>query len=155
RWLPHPRAVLNFGTRAEANGSFGTRVVPRAGASLAVRYGQGFWGDIRVRVFYGQGIKEPRFDQSYGSFVCSPGNPSLRPERSHTWNVGVDQKLASDRLKVSAEYFSNRFFDIISFSVLLPPPGSGCSFFGTFFNTDEARARGTNLSAEIRPRAWL
>jgi len=155
RWLPHPRAVLNFGTRAEANGSFGTRVVPRAGASLAVRYGQGFWGDTRVRVFYGQGIKEPRFDQSYGSFVCSPGNPSLRPERSHTWNVGVDQKLASDRVKVSAEYFSNRFFDIISFSVLLPPPGSGCSFFGTFFNTDEARARGTNLSAEIRPRAWL
>jgi outer membrane cobalamin receptor len=155
RWVPHARAVLNFGARAEANGSFGTRVVPRAGASLAVRHGQGFWGDTRVRVFYGQGIKEPRFDQSYGSFVCAPGNPSLRPERSHTWNVGVDQKLASDRVRVSAEYFSNRFFDIISFSVLLPPPGSGCSFFGTFFNTDEARARGTNLSAEIRPLTWL
>lgn len=155
RWLPHPRAVLNFGARAEANGSFGTRVVPRAGVSLAVRYGRGLWGDTRARVFYGQGIKEPRFDQSYSSFVCSPGNPSLRPERSRTWTVGVDQKLASDRVKVSAEYFSNRFFDIISFSALLPPAGSGCSFFGTFFNTDQARARGTNLSAEMRPLPWL
>jgi vitamin B12 transporter len=153
RWLPHSRAVLNFGARAEANGSFGTRAVPKAGASLAVRYGQGLWGDTRVRVFYGQGIKEPRFDQNYGTYVCFPGNPSLKPERSHTWNVGVDQKLASDRAKVSAEYFHNRFYDIISFGVLQPTPG--CDFRGNFFNTDEARARGMNLSLETQPARWF
>ncbi len=119
RWLPLPRVVLNFGARAEANDNFGTRVVPRLGASLAVRYGQGLWGDTRVRAFYGQGIKEPRFDQTFGTDPCDPGNPSLRPERSRTWNAGVDQKLASDHVKISGEYFQNRFYDIVSFGIVL------------------------------------
>jgi vitamin B12 transporter len=155
RYLPHPRASLNVGLRAEANASFGTRVVPRAGGSLALRYGRGFWGDLRFHAFYGQGIKEPRFDQTFGSNLCFPGNPSLRPERSRTWSVGLEQKLADDRLQVSAEYFSNRFYDIVSFGTAVPPPGSGCGFFGTFFNTDLARARGLNLAAVAHIRRWL
>src|SRR6202022_4005098 len=94
-YRPHSRISVNFGARAEANANFGTRVVPRAGASLALRFGKGFWGDTRLRAFYGQGIKEPRFDQTFGSNACFPGNPSLRPERSKTWSVGLEQKLAS------------------------------------------------------------
>jgi vitamin B12 transporter len=155
RYLPHPRASLNFGLRAEANANFGTRVVPRAGASLALRLGKGFWGDTRLRAFYGQGIKEPRFDQTFGSNACFPGNPSLRPERSKTWSVGLEQKLASDRVNFSADYFSNRFYDIVSFESTAPPPGSACGFFGTFFNTDLARARGINLTAVAHPLRWL
>jgi vitamin B12 transporter len=155
RYLPHPRVSLDFGLRAEANANFGTRVVPRAGVSLALRRANGFWGDTRLRAFYGQGIKEPRFDQTFGSSLCFPGNPSLRPERSKTWSVGLEQKLASDRIIISADYFSNRFYDIVSFEDIAPPPGSSCGFFGTFFNTDLARARGTNLSAVARPLRWL
>ena len=155
RYLPHPRVSLNFGLRAEANANFGTRVVPRAGTSLALRQGKGFFGDTRLRAFYGQGIKEPRFDQTFGSNACFPGNPSLRPERSKTWSVGLEQKLTSDRMIFSADYFSNRFYDIVSFESTAPPPGSSCGFFGTFFNTDLARARGFNLTAVARPLRWL
>ncbi len=155
RYLPHPRVSLNFGLRAEANANFGTRVVPRAGTSLALRQGKSFLGDTRLRAFYGQGIKEPRFDQTFGSSACFPGNPSLRPERSKTWSVGLEQKLASDRMIFSADYFSNRFYDIVSFESTAPPPGSSCGFFGTFFNTDLARARGLNLTAIARPLRWL
>ena len=162
RYLPHPRISLNLGVRAEANGNFGTRVVPRAGASLALRYGKGFWGDTRYRAFYGEGIKEPRFDQSYGTDPCDPGNPSLKPEASKNWTTGIDQKLANDRIKVSSDYFSNRFYDIVSFTYCSPggpcpiAPPSGCpSGFGTFFNTDLARARGTNIAVEARATKWL
>jgi outer membrane cobalamin receptor len=155
RYFPHPRVSLNFGLRAEANANFGTRVVPRGGASLALRLGKGVFGDLRLRGFYGQGIKEPRFDQTFGSNACFPGNPSLRPERSKTWNVGLEQKLASDRVTFSADYFSNRFYDIVSFESTAPPPGSSCGFFGTFFNTDLARARGLNLTTVARPLRWL
>jgi vitamin B12 transporter len=155
RYLPHPRASLNFGLRAETNANFGTRVVPRAGASLALRFGKGFWGDTRLRAFYGQGIKEPRFDQTFGSNACFPGNALLRPERSKTWSVGLEQKVASDRVTFSADYFSNRFYDIVSFESTAPPPGSSCGFFGTFFNTDLARARGLNMTAVARPLRWL
>ncbi len=153
RWSPHPRLVLSAGGRAEANGVFGTRVVPRAGVSYALHYGHGLWGDARVRAFYGQGIKEPRFDQSYGTDLCFPGNPLLRPERSRTWSAGVDQTLSSDRVRISAEYFQNRFYDIISFGSVAGIPG--CGFAGTFFNTDLARSRGANVVVETKPLRWL
>lgn len=154
RWTPHPRLSLNAGARAEANDSFGTRVVPRAGASATLRYGHGFWDATRLRGLYGQGIKEPRFDQSFSPDPCFPGNPSLRPERSRTVSAGIEQALASERVKVSANYFSNRFYDVVSFA-LIPAP-AGCHFgAGTFFNTDLARARGANVTVESRPARWL
>jgi len=155
RWLPIPRLTLSAGARAEANTTFGTRVVPRAGVVYALRYGKGFWGDTRARFSYGQGFKEPALEQSFGSDPCFPGNSTLRPERSQTYDVGVDQFLAADRLRLSATYFNNRFRDIVSFtfdSATTPacPFGTGSSF-----NTDLARARGVHLSGELRLRHWL
>ena len=163
RYSPHPRASLNFGVRAEANGYFGTRVVPRAGASLALLQGRGFWGETRLRAFYGQGIKEPRFDQIFDDAFGDIGNPNLKPESSKTWAIGLDQKLDNDRIRVTGEYFSNRFYDMISFAFCggsnnfcSLPTGTGPIFgFGYFFNTDRARARGTNITAEARVNRWL
>jgi len=142
-------------------------VVPRVGASLALLQGRGFWGETRFRAFYGQGIKEPRFDQLFNDQFGDIGNPSLKPESSKTWTVGIEQKLDNDRVKLTAEYFSDNFYDLISFafcSPLAPPetgntcglaiPGAPASF-GYFFNTDRARARGVNISAESQVRPWL
>jgi outer membrane cobalamin receptor len=155
RWLPISRLTLSAGVRAEDNTTFGTRVVPRAGAVLALRYGAGFWGDTRVRFSYGQGIKEPSLDESFGSDPCFPGNNTLKPERSRTIDAGIDQVLDSDKLRVSATYFDNRYRDIVSFA-FDPVTTPGCTFgTGTFFNTDLARARGVNFSGDFRPRRWL
>ena len=148
RYTPISRLTLDFGGRVEANSSFGTRVVPRAGGTYALRYGKGFFGDTRYHAFYGQGIKEPRFDQTFGTDPCVPGNPNLRPEASKGWTTGFDQKLASDRWKLSADYFYSRFYDIVSFA-----PTS--AFCGTYFNTDLAFARGANLASEVRVNKWL
>src|SRR5207248_2567430 len=49
RWSPVSRLTLSAGGRAEANTSFGTRVVPRAGAVLVLRHAKGFLGDTRLR----------------------------------------------------------------------------------------------------------
>jgi vitamin B12 transporter len=162
RYRPHPRASLNFGGRAEDNANFGTRVVPRAGASLVLLYGKGFRGDTLFRAFYGEGIKEPRFDQIYGDNFGDFGNPSLKPEASKTWTVGLDQKFLSDHVRLTAEYFSSRFYDIVSFefcsslnnfcNLTSPVVPSG---FGYYFNTDLARARGVNLSGEAKFKHWL
>src|SRR2546425_4934190 len=65
RWWPHARVTMSVGARAEANEQFGTRVVPRAGASMVLHTGAGLWGDTRARVFYGPGVKEPRFGPSF------------------------------------------------------------------------------------------
>src|SRR5207247_225348 len=51
RWQPLARLTLSAGARAEANTTFGTRVVPRAGAVYALDAGRGFnlSGQLRLR----------------------------------------------------------------------------------------------------------
>jgi vitamin B12 transporter len=154
RWQPVSRLILSAGARIEDNSDYGTRAVPRAGATLALRTARGALGDTRLRATYGQGIVEPRFDQSFGEDPCFPGNPALSPEQSRTIHAGIDQKLASDRVRFTADYFDSRFHNIISF--INSPSTSSCPFgMGTFFNTDLARARGGNFSGEARITKWL
>jgi vitamin B12 transporter len=161
RWQPIVRLTLSAGARAEDNANFGTRVVPRAGIAYALHVAQGAFGDTRLHAAYGQGIEEPRFDQSFGTDACFPGNPNLRPEQSRTVHAGVEQKLASDRVRVTIDYFDSRFRNIISFQDVTP--SAACvtesapfpASAGTFFNTNLARARGTNLSGEARLTHWL
>jgi vitamin B12 transporter len=162
RYQPQRRLSLNFGGRAEANAYFGTRVVPRAGGSFVARYGSGFWGETLVRGFYGQGIKEPRFDQIFGDTFGDFGNPALKPESSKTWTAGIEQKLFNDRIRLSGEYFASRFYDIVSFAECtltnnfcnMAIPGM-LTDYGYFFNTDRARARGINLSGDAKVTPWL
>jgi vitamin B12 transporter len=153
RWSPISRLTLSAGGRAEANISFGTRVVPRASAVLALRYAKGFLGDTRARIAYGQGIEEPTALESFDTDPCSPGNPRLRPQRSRTINVGIDQYADSDRFRVSATFFANQFRDLIT---TVPGTQAGCPFGSfAFLNTDLARARGVDLSASARLTRWL
>jgi len=135
------------GGRIEANGFFGTRAVPRVGASYALRYGRGFWGDTRLRASYGKGIKEPEL-------LPPDCNPALDPERSSTIDVGIDQTLASGHVRLSANYFHNYFRDIVSFAYGGSSPNC-LAYGGSFFNTDLARATGSNAGIEATPFRWL
>jgi outer membrane cobalamin receptor len=148
------RLTVTAGVRAEDNASFGTRVVPRVGASYALREGSDFWGATRLLTSYGLGIKEPNFTQSFEADPCFPGNPALQPERSATFNAGVEQALANDRVHVTVNYFHNDFYDIVSFAG--GPPTNSCPYgTGTFFNTDSARAFGANTVLEASITRWL
>jgi vitamin B12 transporter len=168
RYQPARRVSLNFGGRAEANANFGTRVVPRIGGSVVARYGVGMVGDTLFRAFYGQGIKEPRFDQTLGDNFGDFGNPSLKPESSKNWSTGIEQKLLNDRVRLTADYFYNSFYNIVSFAFCGPDatnatgnscgviiPGAPASNFGFFFNTDRALARGISVSGESKFTRWL
>src|SRR5690242_917001 len=153
RWSPVPRLTLSGGGRAEANASFGTRVVPRLGAVYALRYAKGSLGDTRLRVAYGGGIEVPTALEAFDTDPGSLGNPNRLPQRSRTLDVGLDQYFAADRFRVSATYFANEFRDLI-----IPVPGSqsACPFGSIIFaNTDRARARGVNLSSTAHVTRWL
>jgi vitamin B12 transporter len=155
RWLPISRLTLTAGARAEENTNFGTRVVPRVGAVYALRYSQGYLGDTRARISYGQGIEEPTIFESFDSDPCNPGNPNLRPQRSNTVNAGIDQYFSADRFRISATFFANQFRDLIDQQE--GPPNAIC-FNGhemLYFNIDSARARGLNWSGEAHLNHWL
>jgi vitamin B12 transporter len=143
------RLTVLAGGRVEGNDSYGTRVVPRAGAAYALRYGRGFWGATRLRASYGQGIKEP-------PLFPPDCTPILKPEQSATGEAGLDQFLASDRVRLSITYFHNDFHDIVSFDSSGAPSTWNCpAFFGSYFNTDKARAFGADSSIEIKAARWL
>jgi len=146
------RLTATAGVRAEDNSNFGTRVVPRVGLAFLARKGDSDFGATRLHFTYGEGIKEPSFDQSFGTDPCFPGNPNLSPERSDSLHAGVDQSFAGDTFRVSLDGFYNRFHNMISFGETTLP---NCSFAGTYFNTDLARAAGVNLNAEAKPARWL
>jgi vitamin B12 transporter len=138
--------TANAGGRIEANDSYGTRAVPRVGASYAARSGRGFWGATRLRASFGEGIMEPPLFPS----GCTP---VLKPEQSTTFDAGIDQYLDSDHIRFSATYFHNDFHDIVSFTSAGP---ENCpAFFGSYFNTDKGGASGSNASFEIRATRWL
>lgn len=141
------RLTAIAGGRAEDNGFFGTRFVPRVGASYALRTGRDFWGATRARASYGKGIKEPEI-------LPQDCSPELAPEKSSTIDAGIDQDLASGRLHFSATFFHNDFRDIVSFAPVASSPNCP-AFFGSFFNTDEARANGANASVNAKVRGWL
>lgn len=143
------RLTAIAGGRIDANDSYGTRAVPRVGASYALRYGGGFWGATRVRTSFGEGIMEPPLFPA----GCMP---ILKPEQSATFDAGVDQSLDSDRIHVSATFFHNDFHDIVSFISQTDPNAQNCpAFFGSYFNTDKARAFGSDTSFEVRATRWL
>jgi vitamin B12 transporter len=155
RWQPLSRLNLSAGVRAEENTNFGTRVVPRVGAVYALRYSQGFLADTRARISYGQGIEEPTIFESFDADPCNPGNPNLRPERSRTVNVGLDQYFSANRFRISATFFLNEFRDLIDQQ---QGPANSMCFGGNeklFFNIDAARARGLNWSGEAHLNHWL
>lgn len=123
--------------RSEMYGDFATY---RIGVS------QGVWTGARLRASVGTAFREPSFDEALpGAF--STGNPDIRPERTASWEVGVEQGLADDRVMLGATYFSQRFTDMIDYFA--------GEFPGRFENVAAARARGTELEARLRPaHAW-
>ena len=139
------------GGRVEANDSYGTHAVPRLGASYALRGGSGWLGATRFRVSFGQGIKEP---------PLNPDNcePVLKPEQSTTLDAGIDQNFARNRVRLAANFFHNDFHNIVSFASGPMPnqqPQNCPAFFGSYFNTDKARAYGADSSLQVRVSRWV
>jgi vitamin B12 transporter len=138
------RVFVTVGGRLEHNDSFGTRAVPRVAAAWRLRED----GRTTLRASGGAGIKEPTFFESFGVSFFSKGNPDLRPERSVTFDAGIEQRLLSDRVRLDAAVFHHDYRDQINFQVVDP-----ATFEGTFVNLGRTRARGLEMAAEVAPRA--
>jgi vitamin B12 transporter len=142
RILVGSRAFLTLGARVEENDSFGTEVVPRA--SLAVRLRDGDHAST-LKGSAGMGIKEPSFDESFGTSPFALGNPGLEPERSTTFDLGLEQRLGK-RVRAEATWFRHDYEDQIAYTVT-----DFETFAGTFINVAESRAQGLELMVDAEP----
>lgn len=104
-----------------ANGSYS----PNGGATL-------------FRASYGEGFKAPSLYQLYDTWS---GNGALRPERSQSYEAGIDQHLAGGRATISITAFQRDTTDQINYS--------NTTF--TYGNLDRTRARGVEATVLLKP----
>jgi len=67
----------------------------------------------KFRGSYATGFKAPTMNDL---FFQGFGNPNLKPEKSLSMDLGIEQNLFDDRLHLSAGYFWNRFQNLIQFA---------------------------------------
>ena len=127
--VPAGRAAVTLGSRLDDNSKFGTHATYRGG--VVYRLDQ-----ARLRVSVGTGFKEPTFFENFArGFVV--GNPHLKPERSLSWEVGVERGAAR------VTYFNQRFRDLIEYSSTPVGPDSA-----NYFNVGGAIADGVEASLD-------
>ena len=88
------------GLRYVHNESFGDRAVPRAAVTFLALRGGNILSGTRLRFGYAQGIKEPRFEESFGISGVFPSdpNPKLKPEENRAFEAGFEQSLLGESL---------------------------------------------------------
>jgi vitamin B12 transporter len=109
-----------------------------------VRQGSGSIGSTRVNVSAGLGIKEPEVLESFSLNPSFLGNPDLKPERSRTFDAGIEQRLVNDRLRLDLTWFANLYRNIISTRTTSFDP-----FQSQYFNIGLTRARGVEASGDV------
>jgi vitamin B12 transporter len=127
------RWTYTIGGRLEENERFGALSNVRAGLGWAAT------ASTLVRVSAGTAFKEPQFPEITGG-CCALANPALEPERSTSWEVGIEQRVAGDALSVSITAFDQRFRDLIVYAP------AGPTVF-QYRNAESAIARGWELEA--------
>jgi len=132
------RIGLTTGVRVEDNQRFGSFLAYRLGAVYRLA------GGTRLRATAGTGFREPSFLENY-STGYTVGNPDLRPEHSRSWELGIEQWLAGDRLSFSATGFEQRFVDLIDYD---PSAAAGAP---NYSNVAAADANGLELGIRYAP----
>jgi vitamin B12 transporter len=175
------RLFYSAGGAVEKNHLYGIEGTPKAGLTyVPVRPGRGFHG-TRLRANVATGVQEPTlalefsslYDElladGYGSTIVQLHVPKPSAERSRTYDVGVDQNLAGEKLVLRAGYFHSVFdhqlegvggtglVDYFPQYANLPPALLTNSYFTAYVNSLAYRAQGVEgqLLWQPKPRVLL
>ena len=149
------RFFLNAGVRGEwirtpaiptdgySRPSFPANTIPRANPKVSAAYVP--HPGTRLHSSFGTGIRPPN-----GFELAFTDNPQLKPERTRSEDVGIEQRLFGS-LSLDATYFYNRYYDLI---VSLGGSLTALSHYQTA-NLANSRAQGAEFSATLRPARSL
>jgi outer membrane cobalamin receptor len=119
-----------------------TKVDPRISvAYIARQSSDGILGITRIHSSFGTGIRPPD-----GFELGFTDNPQLKPEKSISFDAGMEQRFLNDRAVIDATYFYNRFTNQI---VTL---GGSFADLSTFSSANLAKSRADGLETSLRLR---
>ncbi len=166
------RFYATAGVGFEDNAIFGFAATPRISLAYYLRRpsSNALFSETKLKFNFGKGIKEPSiFDEGSSLFVLLSNLPQgqgasliskfgvspIGPERSRSFDFGVEQGLWNDRARIGVTFFHEGYFDLIEFvnaGVLpqlgVPPDVAAASGFGASINSSSFRALGAEVQLE-------
>jgi vitamin B12 transporter len=130
------RLFMSAGVRVEDNNNFGDSVTERGSLAYHIKE----WG-TRIRGGAGSGFRAPTFNDLFFPGFASP---DLKPEKSFSYDFGVDQNFWSNRVRLGLTYFQTKFTDLIVCCESIP-----VAPFVTQTNVGRARSAGIEFTSEV------
>ncbi len=173
------RFFYTLGGGVEKNGLFGTVGAPHLGASYYVtRPGRGLLKGTRLNFNFSKGYKEPTLSQQTGSLLAilqTNGGDTLVNQYqvkpigaalTRSYDGGIEQSVANERVLVKLTYFHNEFGNQIesvapgAVSELFPQLDAAqraalstyIEFYGADLNSLSFRAQGAESEVEYSPK---
>ena len=156
------RVYIGAGIGVEHNEIFETAYTPRLSVAAYLRNpSTEQWGETKVTLNIGKGIKAPSVYQGQNSlYALVNGSPAgagvdpLGPEKSRGFDIGLEQAFAS-RVRARVGYFNNTFENLLEFlsrtqlvTAGVPPDVAASTDFGAYMNSASFDAQGVELSAD-------
>jgi outer membrane cobalamin receptor len=138
-----------IGARFVHDSAFGSTGIPAIALSFLAASGGELLSGTRLTFSYGKGFKEPRLEETFAGPPTANPNPGLKPERSRSFQTGVQQDFFTRRLAFTANYFNNLFHDQIAF------PFDPTTFIGQYVNINESLAHGAEVQIQSRIQSRL
>jgi iron complex outermembrane receptor protein/vitamin B12 transporter len=152
------RLFTTVGVGLEHNSFFGFAATPRVSMAYYVRKpsNAGVFGETKLKFNFGKGIKEASTFQQ-GNALIDLLSPTLiaqynvgpiGPERSRTFDFGLEQRLWNGRSLLGITFFDNNFYNLIAFlspgeliSIGVPPAAANATF-GAYVNAASEWTKG-------------
>lgn len=144
---------LLLGVRWQDDSDFGQHGVPKASLLYSINLKQ--QGEIRLRSSFGQGYRVPNLKERHFLFDHSAlgykviGNPLLKPERSDSWQLGMDYRW-QDKVEADINLFYNDVRDLIQTDEDNAQIVNGISYF-SYTNVGHAKTQGLETAMRWRP----
>jgi len=154
------RFFTTFGVGLEHNSFFGFAATPRVSMAYYIRKpsNAGIFGETKLKFNFGKGIKEASTGQQAGALIdiLSPDLIAqynvgpIGPERSRTFDFGLEQRLWNGRSLLGITFFDNNFYNLIAFlspgeliSIgVSPDVANGTSTGGAYVNATSEWTKG-------------
>ncbi len=130
----------NFAGRPEFPEDSITKLNPKIALAYVLAPG------TRLHGSFGTGIRPPT-----GFDIAFTDNPRLKPERTASFDAGIEQRLFRNHVSLDATYFYNRYYDLI---VALGGSLARLSNYRSD-NLSNSRAQGAEFAAHVRPTRWI
>jgi len=132
------RVYFTAGIRFEDNSAFGFDVNPKVGFAYLHKE-----TSTKLKANFGTAFRTPTLNQL---FFPNFGDPTLQPEESIGFDLGLEQSIFSEKVSLGATYFYNYYTELIESR---PRPELANRSLAT--NAGKSRMSGVELEGVLRP----